>query len=258
MRTLKLVLEYDGFDYYGWQVQAGTPTVQGAIESALELTLGVRIRIQGAGRTDAKVHALGQVASFQCPSEIPPAALQRALNSRLPRAVVVREVQEAPADFHARISALGKEYAYRILNRATRGALRARYTWHIPQPLNISAMAQAGKDLEGTHDFKSFQATGSEVKTTERTLTAVTMRLEGDELVISCSANGFLRHMVRNIVGTLVEVGRGARPLTDVERILAGRDRQLAGATAPPQGLCLIRVFYPATPQVQAGLDARP
>jgi tRNA pseudouridine38-40 synthase len=245
MRTLKLVLEYDGFDYCGWQVQAAAPTLQGVIEAALEKVLGERVRIHGAGRTDAKVHALGQVASFRCPSEIPTTALQRALNSLLPHDIVVHEVQEVPADFHARFSALGKVYAYRILNRPLRAPWRLRYAWHIPQALDLAAVALAGRCLEGTHDFKSFQAAGSKVKTTERTLRALTIAREGDEIVISCTANGFLRHMVRNIVGTLVEVGRGARPPADVQRILDGRNRQLAGATAPPQGLCLMHVMYP-------------
>jgi tRNA pseudouridine38-40 synthase len=245
MRTLKLVLEYDGFDYCGWQVQVEAPTLQGTIEAALEKILGGRVRIHGAGRTDAKVHALGQVASFRCLSEIPTTALQRALNSFLPRDVVVLDVQDAPADFHARFSALGKVYAYRILNRPMRAPLRLRYAWHIPQMLDLAAVAQAGACLQGTHDFRSFQATGSAVKTTERTLMELTVTREADEIVISCTANGFLRHMVRNIVGTLVEVGRGARPPADVKRILAGRDRQLAGATAPPQGLYLVQVIYP-------------
>ena len=245
MRTLKLVLEYDGFDYCGWQLQSAAPTIQGVVEEALGKLLGERVRVNGAGRTDAKVHALGQVASFRCASEIPVTALQRALNSLLPREVVIHDVQDVPSDFHARFSALGKIYAYRILNRPVRAPLRLRYTWHVPQPLDVTGMSVAGTYLQGTHDFASFQATGSEVKTTERTLTEVTVTSNGDEIVFSCTANGFLRHMVRNIVGTLVEVGRGARLPADIKRILDGRDRRLAGATAPPQGLYLVRVLYP-------------
>jgi len=246
MRTLKLVLEYDGFEYCGWQVQAEVPTLQGVIEAALEQTLGEHVRIHGAGRTDAKVHALGQVASFRCPSDIPATALQRALNSLLPRDVVVHEVQDVPADFHARFWAVGKVYTYRILNRLVRAPLRLRYTWHIPQVLDLPAMALAALSLQGTHDFRSFQATGSDVKTTERTLLELTVAHEADEIVISCTANGFHRHMVRNIVGTLVEGGRGTRSPAEVKRILDGCDRRLAGATAPPQGLCLVRVMYPS------------
>src|SRR5262245_4162104 len=174
MRTLKLVLEYDGFDYCGWQVQAGAPTLQGVIEAALGKILKEHVRIHGAGRTDAKVHALGQVASFRCCSAIPAMALQRALNSLLPRDVAVHEVQDVPADFHARFSALGKTYIYRIVNRPTRAPLRLRYAWHIPQALDLPAVARAALWLQGTHDFKSFQATGSAVRTTERTLIELT------------------------------------------------------------------------------------
>jgi tRNA pseudouridine38-40 synthase len=245
MRTLKVVLEYDGFDYYGWQVQDDVPTIQGMIEITLEKILGARLRVHGAGRTDAKVHALGQVASFRCASDIPTPALQRAMNSFLPRDVVVHDVQEVPADFHARFSALGKVYAYRILNRPVRAALRLRHVWHLPQPLDIPSMALAGACLQGTHDFTSFQATGSVVKTTDRTVTKLTVSQEGDEIVISCAADGFLRHMVRNIVGTLVEVGRGMRRPVDIECLLAARDRRRAGVTAPAHGLYLVQVLYP-------------
>jgi tRNA pseudouridine38-40 synthase len=246
MRTLKLVLEYDGFDYCGWQVQAEAPTLQGVLEAALAQILGARIRIHGAGRTDARVHALGQVASFRCPSAIPATALQHALNSLLPRDVVVLEVEEVPADFHARFSALGKVYSYRILNRRTRAPLRVRYAWHIPQVLDLSAMAEAALSLQGTHDFRSFQAAGSRVETSVRTIRELSVTSERDEVVMHCTGNGFLRHMVRNMVGTLVEVGRGRRSAADVRRILDGRDRHLAGATAPPQGLCLVHVIYPS------------
>jgi tRNA pseudouridine38-40 synthase len=244
MRTLKLVLEYDGFDYCGWQVQPAVPTIQGVLERALDKILGERIRVDGAGRTDAKVHALGQVASFQCLSQIPAGALQRALNSTLPKDVAVREVQETPADFHARFSARGKVYTYRILNRPVRSPLRLRYVWYVPQALDVEAMRLAGAALQGTHDFSAFQGSGSEVHTTERTLTEVSLSHDGDEVVLQCAADGFLRHMVRNIVGTLVEVGHGARSPADVERILKGRDRRLAGVTAPPQGLYLLEVLY--------------
>jgi tRNA pseudouridine38-40 synthase len=244
MRTLKLVLEYDGFDYCGWQVQPAVPTIQGVLERALDKILGEHIRVEGAGRTDAKVHALGQVASFQCLSQIPAGALQRALNSTLPKDVAVREVQETPADFHARFSARGKVYTYRILNRPVRSPLRLRYVWYVPQALDVEAMRLAGAALQGTHDFSAFQGSGSEVHTTERTLTEVSLSHDGDEVVLQCAADGFLRHMVRNIVGTLVEVGHGARSPADVERILKGRDRRLAGVTAPPQGLYLLEVLY--------------
>jgi tRNA pseudouridine38-40 synthase len=245
MRTLKLVLEYDGFEYCGWQVQEEAPTIQGVLEEALTKILGERVRVHGAGRTDAKVHALGQVASFRCASAIPATALQRGLNSLLPRDVAVQSAEDVPTDFHARFSALGKIYVYRILNRPVRAPLRLRYVWYLPQPLDVSAMMGAGAFILGTHDFASFQATGSAVKTTERTLTALTITREGDEVVLSCTANGFLRHMVRTIVGTLVEVGRGTRMPADIKRIIDGRDRRLAGATAPPQGLYLVKVLYP-------------
>jgi tRNA pseudouridine38-40 synthase len=245
MRMLKLVLEYDGFDYCGWQVQADALTIQGVVEDALGKILGERVRVSGAGRTDAKVHAIGQVASFPCRSDLPSAALQRALNSVLPRDVVVHEAQDVPAEFHARFSARGKVYTYRILNRPLRAALRLRYVWHITQPLDVTAMAMAASALQGTHDFASFQATGSEVRTTERTLTELTIVRHGDEVVLSCTANGFLRHMVRTIVGTLVEVGRGVRQPSDIKRILNAHDRRQAGVTAPPQGLCLVQVLYP-------------
>jgi tRNA pseudouridine38-40 synthase len=235
-------------------VQVGEPTLQGVVEAALAQILGMPLRIHGAGRTDAKVHALGQVASFRWPLDIPATALQRALNSLLPRDVVVHDVVDVPAAFHARFSALGKVYAYRILNRHLRAPLRLRYAWHVPQLLDLPAMTEAAQSLHGTHDFRAFQATGSTVKTTERTVLALTIARQADEVVISCTANGFLRHMVRNIVGTLVEVGRGVRPPTEVKGILDGRDRQRAGATAPPHGLCLVHVTYP--PQEQVATDA--
>jgi tRNA pseudouridine38-40 synthase len=244
MRTLKLVLEYDGFDYCGWQVQPDAPTIQGVLEQALSKILGESIRVNGAGRTDAKVHAWGQVASLRCTSQIPVGALLRGLNSLLPKDVAVHEVQETRDDFHARFSARGKVYAYRILNRPVRSPLRLRYVWYIPQPLDVEAMMVAGIALQGTHDFAAFQASGSEVDTTARTLTELTINRDGDEVVLRCAANGFLRHMVRNIVGTLVEVGRGARLPAEVKRILGGRDRRLAGVTAPPQGLYLLEVLY--------------
>jgi tRNA pseudouridine38-40 synthase len=245
MRTLKLVLEYDGAHYCGWQVQGDAPTIQGVLEQALAKILGERVRVHGAGRTDAKVHAVGQVASFRSAWQLPVEALQRALNSLLPRDVAIREVHDAPPDFHARFSALGKVYAYRILNRPVRSPVRLHYVWHVPQPLDLQAMAVATTSLQGTHDFASFQAAGSAVRTTERTLTELIVTQEGEEIVVRGTATGFLRHMMRNIVGTLVEVGRGARAPADVQRILAARDRRLAGVTAPPQGLYLLQVRYP-------------
>jgi tRNA pseudouridine38-40 synthase len=245
MRTLKLVLEYDGSNYCGWQVQEDEPTIQGVLEQALAKIVGERVRVHGAGRTDAKVHALGQVVSVRLASGLPPEVLQRALNSLLPRDVVVHQAEDAPEDFHARYSALGKTYVYRILNRPVRSPLRLRYVWHVPRPLDVEAMTEAAASLLGSHDFSSFRASGSEVRTSERTIMALTLDREGDEIVLHSTANGFLRHMVRTIVGTLVEVGHGQRTPPEVKRILAARDRHLAGMTAPPQGLYLVQVLYP-------------
>lgn len=244
MRTLKLVIEYDGTNYCGWQIQGTDPTIQGVLEQALAKVLDGPVRVSGAGRTDAGVHALGQVASFRTSSQLPCDALQRALNSLLPRDVVVQAVQDAPSDFHARYSALGKVYTYRILNRPLPSALRRRYVWHVPSPLDLDAMAAAAASLRGKHDFSSFRAAGSEVKTSERTLTEATMAWAGDEIVLSFTADGFLRHMVRNIVGTLVEVGRRRRTPGEIVGILEARDRRVAGMTAPPQGLYLVQVLY--------------
>ncbi len=244
MRTLKLVLEYDGSHYHGWQVQGDEPTVQGVLERALARVLSERVRVNGAGRTDAKVHALGQVVSFQTASRIPCDALQRALNSLLPRDVAVYEAQEASLDFHARYSARGKVYEYRILNRPVRSALRLRYVWHVPEPLQLGAMEAGASYLRGTHDFASFRAAGSDAQSSTRTLTELRIAREAEDTVLRFAADGFLRYMVRNMVGTLVEVGQGARAPADMKRILEACDRRMAGITAPPQGLYLIRVLY--------------
>ncbi|MBI3327544.1 MAG: tRNA pseudouridine(38-40) synthase TruA [Nitrospinae bacterium] len=244
MRTLKLVLEYDGSQYRGWQVQVDAPTVQGVLEQALAAIVGETVRVNSAGRTDSGVHALAQVVSFQSTSPLPCDALQRALNSLLPRDVAVHAVQDAPASFHARYSAQGKVYEYRILNRPVRSALRLRYVWHVPQPLHLEVMEAAAAYMRGTHDFASFQAAGSAVQSSERTLTELKIAREGDEIVLRFAADGFLRYMVRNMVGTLVEVGRGARAPADIKTILEARDRRRAGITAPPHGLYLVQVLY--------------
>jgi len=253
MRTLKLTLTYDGTRFVGWQRQAEGVSVQGLLEDALGVLEGTAVTAHGAGRTDAGVHALGQVASVTLASTLDLATIGRALNARLPADLRVLDVAEAPADFHARFSSVGKTYRYQIAAGPLVSPFASRWAWHLPQPLDLDAMATAATALLGTHDFAAFQSTGTPVASSVRTLTASTVRTGHAELpagarhplvVYEVTGDGFLRHMVRAIAGTLVEIGRGWRSPDSVPALLAGRARAAAGVTAPSQGLFLVRVDY--------------
>lgn len=247
MRTLKLTLQYDGTDYVGWQRQAVGVSIQGLLEEAFMRFEGSPVTVHGAGRTDAGVHALGQVASVSLTATIDVATLARALNSVLPAQVRVLCVEEMPPDFHARFSAAGKLYEYRIVNAPLVSPFVHRYAWHVIPPLDRGAMREAASMLVGDHDFAAFQGSGAHVASTERTVGAIEWDDGGGydrPLVMRIRGDGFLRHMVRNIAGTLVEVGLGRWPPARVAAICASRDRTQAGPTAPPQGLFLVRVFY--------------
>lgn len=243
-RRLKLVLEYDGTAYHGWQVQPGLDTIQGRLEAALCRLAGSPVRVMGAGRTDAGVHARGQVASCSLDVRLDDPALRRALNGNLPQDIVVREVASAPTDFDARRSARSKTYRYTLLRRAERSPLEGRYSLHVPYAVDMDAMADAGQYLLGTHDFSAFRAGTCTAATPVRTVSRAAWRAVGDLWHFEIAGNGFLQHMVRIIVGTLLEVGRGRRRPDDLAEILASRDRRRAGATAPAHGLCLMAVEY--------------
>ena len=255
-RTLKLTVEYDGTNYVGWQRQAEGVSIQGLLEEALGPFEGQPPTVHGAGRTDAGVHALGQVASVRARTQHSAATLQRALNAVLPSDVRVVAVEDAPPAFHARFDAVSKTYEYRIANTPFVSAFQYRYVWHVPGALNLDAMRLGAQALLGRHDFAAFQSTGGDVHTTERTILSISV---GDSraltsgpgfpahpapLVIRVTGDGFLRHMVRSIAGTLVDVGLGRWPASQVAVILAGRDRARAGRAAPAAGLCLVRVDY--------------
>jgi tRNA pseudouridine38-40 synthase len=245
--TFRLTLEYDGAGFEGWQVQPrGRRTVQGTLEEALAQVTGVRgVRLIGAGRTDAGVHAEAQVAGFVLATERTPERLGRALNGVLPEDLAVVACEAAPEGFHARYDARGKLYRYRIWNGAARSPLRAARSHWVASALDLAAMAEAAAALRGRHDFASFQAAGSDVRSTERTLTR--LDVEGaprGEIDLHVAGDGFLRHMVRILAGTLIDVGRGRTPAAAVAGILAARDRARAGRTAPAGGLTLVRVEY--------------
>lgn len=247
MRILRLTLQYDGTDYVGWQRQATGVSIQGLLEDALQPIEGSQVTVHGAGRTDAGVHALGQVASVRLTASIDPPTLARALNAVLPLDVRVAGVEVMPDGFHARFSATGKVYDYRIVNGPFASPFVRRYVWHVIPALDRGAMAAAAGGLLGEHDFAAFQAAGSEVHTTVRTVRSVDWSGTGgpaDPLVLRIAGDGFLRHMVRIVAGTLVEVGLGRRTPADVAGMLAGRDRARAGATAPASGLLLREVLY--------------
>ncbi len=244
--AFKMIVEYDGTGYSGWQIQNDVPTIQGAIENALHRMTGQPVRVSGSGRTDAGVHALGQVAGFTCHTRLSARVLHKGLNSLLPPDIVIHSLETVSDAFHPRYDAVSKIYRYRILNRPWATAVGRQYTWHLRHPLDIEAMRMAAGHLSGTHDFKSFEGAGSpRASTVRRVLTADVIRQNTDRIVFEIQADGFLRFMVRNIVGTLVAVGQARITVDDFRRIMAARDRGQAGPTAPPQGLFLVRVFYP-------------
>jgi tRNA pseudouridine38-40 synthase len=244
-QNYKLLIEYDGTAYHGWQRQAEDRTIQGAIESALKTMVKEEIALIGSGRTDAGVHALGQVANFTCRAALPPQAFQAGLNSLLDEDIVIRACEPADDHFHARYDVKTKTYRYQILNRPLPQAIGRLYAWHIRKPLDLDAMRQAGARIMGSHDFKAFEGTGSPRSHTTRNVMRVEwLRKEPDCLCFEIEADGFLRYMVRNLVGTLVDVGLGKKSVDDFIAILQSRDRSQASATAPPQGLCLLSVTY--------------
>jgi tRNA pseudouridine38-40 synthase len=247
LRTLKLTIQYDGTDFVGWQRQAEGVSIQGLIEDALAPFEGAPVTLHGAGRTDAGVHALAQVASVSITSSHDVQAFHRGLNAVLPLWVRIVEVVEAAPDFHARFNAIGKAYEYRIVNAPFVSPFIQRYAWHVPIPLNVEAMRLASEPLLGEQDFAAFQGTGAMVSSTRRTVESLTWDAGGSfdrPLVMRIEGDGFLRHMVRNIVGTLVEVGTGRWPGTRIPEILASRDRRQAGPAAPASGLFLVAVKY--------------
>jgi tRNA pseudouridine38-40 synthase len=244
-RNIRLLLEYDGTRYHGWQRQADAATIQQTLEESLERLTGEKVALIGSGRTDAGVHARGQVANFRTESAIPLTAFHQGLNSLLPRDIAVLAATEAEPSFHARKSARAKTYEYRILNRGTRSPLNRHYAWWIAPPLDLTAMAGAATVLPGEHDFAAFRASGSDNINPVRRVLAASWREEaGGWLTFTITATGFLRGMVRSLVGTMAEVGRGKAQATIMAELLGSGARHLAGPTAPPQGLYLVEVFY--------------
>jgi tRNA pseudouridine38-40 synthase len=253
MRNIRLTIAYDGTDFHGWQRQRQAPTIQEALETRIAKITGTAVTLYESGRTDAGVHAAGQVANFRTGCPIPCASLQKALNDVLPAAIRVRKAEEVAAAFHARHSAKAKVYRYRILQAPVCPPFLARYVFHQPFPLDVRRMAQAAELFEGEHDFTSFA--GSDPARKEKGLqegsnvrqifhSRLTVRKELQMIVYEIRGSGFLHHMVRNIVGTLLEIGGGKLSPGDIPAILEARDRSKAGPTAPANGLWLVKVEY--------------
>jgi len=245
LKNFKITIEYDGSSYHGWQRQTSDRTIQGEIEKALMTMTGEKVALIGSGRTDAGVHAFGQVSNFYCDTALSPGNFQKGLNSLLPEDIVITACKQVPEKFHARYDVKSKTYHYRILNRNLPAAIFRQYAWHIRKRLDLDAMVGSLRYIIGTHDFKAFEGTGSPRANTIRSVIhADLVKMDDGYLVFKIEGNGFLRFMVRNIVGTLVDVGIGKNTPRDFNRILISKDRNLAGITAPAHGLFLMQVKY--------------
>ena len=244
-RTIKLTIEFDGTNYYGWQIQREEPTVQQVLRKTISMVLDRPIVLHGSGRTDAGVHALGQVAHFVTDADMDVDILRKAVNRLIPKDMVIKQAEEVDAGFNARFSAKSRTYWYLVWNSYERSAFFQRYAWYIPAPLDIAAMKKAAACLIGVHDFTSFQGTDRENGHAIREVHSIHIkRTRQHLLVFSVTASAFVKHMMRNIVGTLVDVGKDKISAEAFQTILMQKDRTLAGVTAPPHGLFLKSVNY--------------
>ncbi len=243
-RTIKLTIEYDGTDYCGWQLQSNQQSVQGRIEAALAQIFQTAVRVHGSGRTDAGVHARGQIASVVLPREFAPDDLKRALNALLPYDIAVTAAERVPENFNPRRDALSRVYEYRLLNRLARSPLEHRYAWHVPAPLDFAAMRSAAAIFVGEHDFTALRSLGSDERTTIRRVFVSDWRRQEEIFIYRVEATSFMRHMVRTMVTMMVDAGRGVLDNERIVAIVASRDRALAPAPAPAAGLYLIDVRY--------------
>lgn len=250
VRNIKITVEYDGTSFSGWQRLTGRPTVQAALERAAFRVTGERLRVLGAGRTDAGVHALGQVANFKTASSLASRRFPSALNAYLPETVRVLSAEDAQDDFHARFAATGRIYRYAILNRPAPSAILRHHAYHVPDPVDHEAMGVAAARLCGTHEFTAFRSMGSGERTTVCTVRRAEVARSGDMVISTFEADRFLRHMVRLIMGTLLKVGRGTLTADAVGDILAAKRNQLAGPRVPAHGLYLVSVLYGDHPHV--------
>ena len=248
-RNLKIVVEYDGTRYSGWQIQKDKPTVQGELKRAVDGIAGKPTLVVGAGRTDAGVHAEGQVANFHVASGVPPAKWPDALNAALPEDIVVLSAEEVPLEFHAQFAATSKRYRYRVLNRRVRSALERLRTHLVKPKLDVALMAEAAKTLVGTHDFRSFGSEMSKKEKTVRTILAFDVVRQGDVVDFIVHGDGFLYNQVRSMVGTLIPVGLGSRPPGWMREVLDAKDRSRAGANVPAKGLTLVEVKFDGVPR---------
>jgi len=255
MPRVKLTLEYDGTEFVGWQVQPNGRSVQAVVEGALAQLLGEPVRVAVAGRTDSGVHALGQVAAFSAPRALPLKAYAMGLNGHLPPDVAVVAAEEVPDGFDPRRWSLGKRYRYLISNRRGRSPLRRRTHWELFAPLDAEAMRAGARALVGRHDFSAFRAADCQAPHAVREVRALEVAAEGDVLLVEVEGTAFLKHMVRNLVGSLVEVGKGRQPAGWVAEVLASKDRTLAGPTAPAHGLCLVEVKMGGGPRAGAEVE---